>query len=59
MGSRQPWWSRYDAAKYGVSIQPLFTWEVIMEPGKVEELMRTLALLAKEAKTMGEQPEWI
>lgn len=33
-----------------VSIQPPFTWEAIMEPGKVDELMRTLGLAREDAK---------
>jgi hypothetical protein len=33
-----------------MSIQPPFTWEAIMEPGKVEELIRTLTLAAEGAK---------
>ncbi|MGH3540560.1 MAG: hypothetical protein ACRDQJ_20060, partial [Pseudonocardiaceae bacterium] len=32
-----------------MSIQPPFTWEAIMEPGKVEELVRTLTLAAEGA----------
>jgi hypothetical protein len=35
-----------------VSIQPLFTWEAIMEPGKVDELLRTLTLAREDAKKM-------
>jgi hypothetical protein len=35
-----------------VSIQPRFTWEAIMEPGKVDELIRTLALAREDAKKM-------
>jgi hypothetical protein len=35
-----------------MSIQPPFTWEVIMGPSKVEELMRTLLLTADAAKKM-------
>jgi hypothetical protein len=35
-----------------VSIQPRFTWEAIMEPGKVDELIHTLALAREEAKKM-------
>ncbi len=33
-----------------MSIQPPFTWEAIMEPWKVDELTRTLALAAEGAK---------
>ena len=33
-----------------MSIQPPFTWEAIMEPGKIEELIRTLTLAAESAK---------
>jgi hypothetical protein len=35
-----------------MSIQPPFTWEAVMEPWKVEELIRTLALAAEGAKKM-------
>jgi proline racemase len=35
-----------------VSIQPRFTWEAIMEPGKVDELIHTLALAREDAKKM-------
>jgi hypothetical protein len=35
-----------------MSIQPPFTWEAIMEPWKVEELVRTLMLAAEGAKRM-------
>lgn len=35
-----------------MSIQPPFTWEAVMEPGKVEELVRTLVLAAEGAKRM-------
>lgn len=35
-----------------MSIQPPFTWEAIMEPGKVDELMRTLGLAREDAKKM-------
>ncbi len=35
-----------------VSIQPLFTWEAIMEPGKVDELIHTLAQARQDAKKM-------
>jgi len=38
--------------KVWMSIQPPFTWEAIMEPGMVEELIRTLALAAEDAKKM-------
>ncbi len=33
-----------------MSIQPPFTWGAIMEPWKVEELIRTLILAAESAK---------
>ncbi len=33
-----------------MSISPPFTWEAIMEPGKVEEVIRTLELARKEAE---------
>jgi hypothetical protein len=35
-----------------VSIQPRFTWEAIMEPGKVDELIHTLRLAREDAKKM-------
>lgn len=35
-----------------VSIMPPFTWEAIMEPGKVDELIRTLGLAREDAKRM-------
>lgn len=35
-----------------VSIQPRFTWEAIMEPGKVDELIHTLGLAREDAKKM-------
>lgn len=35
-----------------MSIQPPFTWEAIMEPQKVDELIRTLASAAEGAKKM-------
>jgi hypothetical protein len=35
-----------------VSIQPQFTWEAIMEPGQVDELIHTLGLARDDAKTM-------
>lgn len=35
-----------------MSIQRPFTWEAIMEPSKVEELIRTLMLTADAAKKM-------
>jgi hypothetical protein len=38
--------------KVWVSIQPPFTWEAIMEPGMIDELIRTLALAAEDAKKM-------
>jgi hypothetical protein len=37
-----------------VSIQPLFTWEAIMEPGKVDELMHVLEL-AREMRRRWQQ----
>ncbi|MGH4021212.1 MAG: hypothetical protein ACRDT0_18685 [Pseudonocardiaceae bacterium] len=39
--------------KVWMSIQPPFTWEAIMEPGKVDELIRTLGLAGEDAKRMG------
>jgi len=38
--------------KVWMSIQPPFTWDAIMAPGMVEELIRTLALAAEDAKKM-------
>ncbi|MGH3976304.1 MAG: hypothetical protein ACRDS9_23715 [Pseudonocardiaceae bacterium] len=38
--------------KVWVSIVPPFTWEAIMEPGKVDELMRTLGLAREDAQRM-------
>lgn len=35
-----------------VSIQPPFTWSAIMEPGKVDELIRTLALARDDVNRM-------
>lgn len=35
-----------------MSIQPPFTWEAIMEPEKVDELIRTLALATDGARKM-------
>lgn len=35
-----------------VSVQPLFTWDAIMEPEKVDELMRALTLAQDEAKRL-------
>jgi hypothetical protein len=35
-----------------LSISPPFTWEAIMEPGKVDELMHVLELAREEAKEM-------
>ncbi len=35
-----------------MSIQPPFTWEAIMEPEKVDELVRTLAVATNRAKKM-------
>ncbi len=35
-----------------VSIVPPFTWEAIMEPGKVDELIRTLGLARQDAQKM-------
>src|SRR6185437_11008545 len=39
-------------AQVRMSIQPPFTWEAIMDPSKVEELIRTLMLTADGAKKM-------
>jgi len=36
-----------------MSIMPPFTWEAIMEPGKVDELIRTLESARGEAERMG------
>lgn len=38
--------------KVWVSITPPFTWEAIMEPAKVDELMRLLGLAQEDAKRM-------
>lgn len=38
-----------------MSIQPPFTWETIMEPRHVDELIRTLALAVEGAKKMAAQ----
>jgi hypothetical protein len=35
-----------------MSIQPPFTWEAIMEPWKIDELIRTLMLAAEGAKKL-------
>jgi hypothetical protein len=42
-----------------MSIRPPFTWEAIMEPWKVDELIQTLALAAEGAKktTMRYDPD--
>lgn len=39
-------------AQLRMSIQPPFTWEAIMEPSKVEELIRTLMRATDGAKKM-------
>lgn len=43
-----------------LSVSPPFTWEAIMEPGKVDELMHVLELAREEAKQIiaahGEPP---
>lgn len=36
-----------------MSIMPPFTWEAIMEPGKVDEVIRTLQLARIDAERMG------
>ncbi len=41
--------------KVWMSIQPPFTWDAIMEPGMVEELIRTLALAAEDAEDADRQ----
>lgn len=38
--------------KVWVTIVPPFTWEAIMEPGKVDELMRILGLAREDAQRM-------
>ncbi len=38
--------------KVWMSIQPPFTWDAIMEPKMVDELIRTLGLAAEDAKQM-------
>ncbi len=35
-----------------LSVSPPFTWEAIMEPGRVDELMHVLELAREEAKQM-------
>jgi hypothetical protein len=35
-----------------MSISPPFTWEAILEPGKVDELISVLAVARDDAKTM-------
>jgi hypothetical protein len=35
-----------------MSIRPLFTWEAIMEPTKVDELIQVLELAREDATTM-------
>jgi hypothetical protein len=38
--------------KVWLSISPLFTWEAIMEPGKVDEVMAVLEVAREEARRM-------
>lgn len=38
--------------KVAMSIDPPFTWEAIMEPNKVDELIRTLHQAAADARRM-------
>jgi hypothetical protein len=38
--------------KVWLSISPLFTWEAIMEPGKVDEVMAALEAAREEARRM-------
>jgi hypothetical protein len=40
-----------------LSIRPLFTWEAIMEPGKVDELIHALGVAREEAEKMAAAPE--
>ena len=40
--------------KVWMSIQPPFTWDAIMEPGMVEELIRTLALGSSRGALVGD-----
>jgi Na+/proline symporter len=42
--------------KVWLSVSPPFTWEAIMEPGKVDELMHVLELAQEEAKQMAATP---
>ncbi len=35
-----------------MSIQPPFTWEAVMQPGKVDELIHALGLAREDAKQM-------
>lgn len=40
-----------------VSISPPFTWEAIMDPGKVDEVIHALALAREDAKKMAKARE--
>jgi hypothetical protein len=40
-----------------VSVQPQFTWEAIMEPGQVDELIHILELARDDAKKMLRCPQ--
>lgn len=40
-------------AQVWVSVEPPFTWEAIMEPEKVDELIRTLAQARDDARRLG------
>lgn len=41
-----------ERGKVWLSIEPPFTWEAIMEPSTVEEVIRTLRQAAEDAKKM-------
>ncbi|MGH3976075.1 MAG: hypothetical protein ACRDS9_22525, partial [Pseudonocardiaceae bacterium] len=43
---------RVQKGQVWVSIVPPFTWEAIMEPVKVDELIRTLGLAREDAQRM-------
>ncbi len=44
--------------KVWLSVSPPFTWEAIMEPRKVDELMHVLELARDEAKEMATRSEY-
>jgi len=41
-----------ERGKVRLSIEPPFTWEAIMEPSKVDEVIRTLRQAAEDVKRM-------